>query len=197
MRRFTRPSIPFPGLASPSQAVLAGQATGAKQPGAGQTSAAKDHGKNEQDAAKGASATGVDATLPPPPPPPEKTGGVGEKKDEEEEEGEERREQRADVHRHMAKLYINVLQTKHQEHIKREEDGPFHPEKKGRGLGGAGGGGRGEEDGLKFGSLEIGDLPLCDPDEVGDDFESVRDVFKRAKVGDRVFDEGLGNGNFV
>ncbi|CAN0443235.1 unnamed protein product, partial [Ectocarpus sp. 12 AP-2014] len=105
---------------------------------------------------------------------------VNERKREEEEETEEererRREQRADVDRHMAKLYITVLQAKHLE--------------LGRG-GGAGGEfckvrtreEEEEEEGLVagFASLGIGELPMCDPAGVPGDFESVRDVFKKAK----------------
>ncbi|CAM9942424.1 unnamed protein product, partial [Ectocarpus sp. 4 AP-2014] len=104
----------------------------------------------------------------------------GRKREDEEEEPEEererRREQRADVDRHMAKLYITVLQAKHLE--------------QGRG-GGAGGEfckvrtreEEEEEEGLVagFASLGIEELPMCDPAGVLGDFESVRDVFKKAK----------------
>ncbi|CBJ28687.1 conserved unknown protein [Ectocarpus siliculosus] len=110
----------------------------------------------------------------------EKVSTANERKREEEEgteeERERRREQRADVDRHMAKLYITVLQAKHLE--------------LGRG-GGAGGEfckvrtreEEEEEEGLVagFASLGIGELPMCDPAGVPGDFESVRDVFKRAK----------------
>lgn len=109
------------------------------------------------------------------------TANEGKREEEEEEETEEererRREQRADVDRHMAKLYITVLQAKHLE--------------QGRG-GGAGGEfckvrtqeEEEEDKGLEkgFASLGIGELPMCDPEVVPGDFESVRDVFKRAKV---------------
>lgn len=111
----------------------------------------------------------------------EEASTTNERKREEEEgteeERERRREQRADVDRHMAKLYITVLQAKHLE--------------LGRG-GGAGGEfckvrtreEEEEEEGLVagFASLGIGELPMCDPAGVPGDFESVRDVFKRAKV---------------
>lgn len=94
-----------------------------------------------------------------------------------EEEQETRREQRADVSRHMAKLYITVLQAKYQEQG-RQGGGEFsrvrRPEQDGQ-----------EDDsGLcpGFASLGIGELPMCDPSAVSSSFESVRDVFKRAKV---------------
>ncbi|CAB1113679.1 unnamed protein product [Ectocarpus sp. CCAP 1310/34] len=110
----------------------------------------------------------------------EEASTANERKREEEEETEEererRREQRADVDRHMAKLYITVLQAKHLE--------------LGRGVG-AGGAfckvrtreDEEEEEGLVagFASLGIGELPMCDPADVPGDFESVRDVFKKAK----------------
>lgn len=101
-------------------------------------------------------------------------GGGGE---EETEESETRREQRADVDRHMAKLYITVLQEKHQElsrgggefsRVPRENE-DLQEEEDGFGAG--------------FARLGVGELPMCDPITVPLDFESIRDVFKRAKVG--------------
>lgn len=106
----------------------------------------------------------------------DKIGGQ-EEEEETEEEREQRREQRADVNRHMAKLYITVLQAKYQEQsrqgggefsrVRRHEDGREDDSKLG----------------LGFASLDIGELPMCDPSTVPADFESVRDVFKKAKVG--------------
>lgn len=43
----------------------------------------------------------------------------------------------------------------------------------------------GEDDGenpVGFPSLATGELPLCNPSTVADDFEAVREVFKKAKV---------------
>jgi len=107
----------------------------------------------------------------------EKSEGKEGKEEETEEEREKRTEQRADVDRHMAKLYIMVLQAKHQERSRsgggefsRVPTGDTDDEK---------------EDGFLsgFASLGIGELPMCDPSAVPGDFESVRDVFKKAKVG--------------
>ncbi|CAM9425840.1 unnamed protein product [Pylaiella littoralis] len=97
---------------------------------------------------------------------------------ETEEDRERRREQRADVDRHMAKLYISVLQVKHQEQSRGGGGGTFS-KTQGRNIKDAEG-----HDALGLGgfaSLGIGELPLCDPAVVPDDFESVRDVFKKAK----------------
>ena len=41
---------------------------------------------------------------------------------------------------------------------------------------------REEEEKLGFVSLGLGDLPLCDPSQIGGDFDAVREVFKLAKV---------------
>lgn len=110
------------------------------------------------------------------------TGGMAERGDGKEEENEEteeerekRIEQRADVDRHMAKLYITVLQVKHQEQS-RGGGGEFSRVPTGESE---------EEEGgflSGFASLGIGELPMCDPSAVPGDFESVRDVFKKAKV---------------
>ena len=106
----------------------------------------------------------------------ERSGSDAEETEQEtEEERERRREQRADVDRHMAKLYITVLQAKHQE-LSRGGGGEFSRVPRDED----------EEEGGGFGSgfarLGVGELPMCDPATVPLDFESARDVFKRAKV---------------
>ncbi len=107
----------------------------------------------------------------------ERGDGKEEEKEETEEEREKRREQRADVDRHMAKLYITVLQAKHQERS-RGGGGEFSRVPTSEG------GEEEEESGFLsgFASLGIGELPMCNPSAVPGDFESVRDVFKKAKV---------------
>lgn len=104
---------------------------------------------------------------------------------------EEWREQQAAVHWHVAKLYIGVLQAKHQERGLLRESGIDLAE-----LRSAQRAQResteyaAEELGLE--SLGFGDLPLCDPLAVEGSFESVRDVFKKAKVRFAGFVHGYG-----
>ena len=99
---------------------------------------------------------------------------------EEGRETEQRREQRADVHRHIAKLYIAVLEAKHRERgllgtgVDLDEVRSAQREERKR-AGDA-------TDGLDFESLWFGDLPVCDPLAMEGTFESVRNVFKKAKV---------------
>lgn len=42
--------------------------------------------------------------------------------------------------------------------------------------------GDGDKLSLEFASLGVGELPMCDPSTIRGDFESIRDVFKKAKV---------------
>lgn len=94
---------------------------------------------------------------------------------------EERREQQAAVHWYVAKLYIDVLQAKHRERGLLRESGvdiaelrsAQHAQRESTGYAAG-------ELGLE--SLGFGDLSLCDPLAVEGSFESVRDVFKKAKV---------------
>lgn len=94
---------------------------------------------------------------------------------------EEWREQQAAVHWHVAKLYIGVLQAKHQERGLLRESGVDLAELRSaqRVQRESTGYSAGE---LGLESLGFGDLPLCDPLAVEGSFESVRDVFKMAKV---------------
>ena len=125
-------------------------------------------------------------------------GGAKEAgQEEQEEEGEERRERRADVDRHLANLYISVLEARHKESV--APLGGFDPIGKvpprvAAATAASARSGKGregeeerrereeEEEKLGFVSLGLGDLPLCDPFMVGGDFESVREVFKLARV---------------
>lgn len=94
---------------------------------------------------------------------------------------EQRKEQMADLNRHMAKLYIAVLEVKHREKDIAEElgDGEKHVVDVSHDLDAS----EAERDLEGFASLiGVEELPLCDPRLVGGDFESVRDVFKKAKV---------------
>lgn len=95
-------------------------------------------------------------------------------------EREERwREQEADLNRHMAKLYITVLQAKCRQRVDAEKSSDAGKAAVGMNSG---------DDVFEgFGSL-IGqdELPLCDPRVVRGDFESIREVFKKAKVSYRL-----------
>ncbi|CAM9495753.1 unnamed protein product [Scytosiphon promiscuus] len=136
--------------------------------------AAKEEDEKEDDDGGGRKEKGEDANE-----------GAEEKGHDEEvetqEEKEQRVEQRADVNRHMAKLYITVLQAKYQERgrqgggefsrVRSQEAGEEENEGQKDDLG----------SGLGFASLGIGELPMCDPSDVPSDFESVRNVFKKAK----------------
>lgn len=154
-----------------------------KPPEAGPTTGSSDHATgfvddeanspavNGQDGGDGPIWTGTNAG--------NEADGRGEGDDEE--MTEQRREQRADVHRHMAKLYLTVMQTKHEE--RSLVAAGIDPDAESGGSRPTGGKETGEEArGLSFASLALGDLPNCDPSLVPRDFESVRDVFKRAKV---------------
>lgn len=102
--------------------------------------------------------------------------------DEGTERAERRREQLADVHRHMAKLYITVLQVKHNQKAMGDdvEDGAsaLRSGEDGNESEVVREGAQGGFEGL----VGLGELPLCDPFAVRGDFESVREVFKKAKV---------------
>ncbi|CAM9265333.1 unnamed protein product [Choristocarpus tenellus] len=86
------------------------------------------------------------------------------------------KERLSDVERHMAQLYILILETKHNEWMQRTDGPDAIVENNGAEDN------DNDKDVLRFSSLKCGELPLSDPQKLSCSFDDARELFKKIKI---------------